>query len=360
MRISVSDTGIGIKPEHHEKVFKEFEQVDSSYGRQQHGTGLGLSLTRKLVELHGGRIWVESEGVEGQGSTFAFLIPVQEPTTEVYPPAPAMRTDTSLTMAPSSGAGDKSRPLVLVVEDERNGGELMEEYLSSAGYRVAHAWDGEQAVRLARELKPSAVTLDILLPKKNGWEVLSELKADPATRDIPVVIVSVTSEKQLGFSLGAMEYFVKPVNKDQLLVAIRQAAMATGRNVRTVLVVDDEPMTVEFLTENVRAAGYQVLAANGGRQAIEIAVRDLPDLVILDLMMPEVTGFDVVHQLRQNKLTQDIPILIYTAKDLTDDDRRQLRDRVQSITSKSGKQDLLRELERLAKLRSAPTSVLNS
>ena len=132
--------------------------------------------------------------------------------------------------------------------------ELLQEYLSAGGYRVAHAWDGEQAMKLARELQPIAITLDILLPKKNGWEVLGELNTDLATKDIPVVIVSVTNDRQLGFSLGAIEYFVKPVRKDILLTAIRRAAKSTGHAVRTVLVVDDEPMTVEFLSTTVGAA----------------------------------------------------------------------------------------------------------
>ncbi len=349
VRLSVSDTGIGIKAEHHEKVFKEFEQLDSSYARQQHGTGLGLSLTRKLVEMHGGRIWVESEGVEGKGSAFTFLLPL--PNAPAPAEIPASREQAQHQPAERTSGSARSGPLVLVVEDEQHGGELLQEYLTSGGYRVAHAWDGEQAIRMARELQPVAITLDILLPKKNGWEVLSELKADSVTRNIPVVIVSVTSDRQLGFSLGAIEYFVKPVSKDQLLAAVRQASKATGRTVRTVLVVDDDPMTVEFLSTNVRAAGYQVLTASGGQQGIDLAAKHAPDLIILDLMMPEVSGFEVVQRLRQEARTKDIPVLIYTAKELSEEDHRELRDRVQSITSKSGKQDLLRELDRLARLR---------
>jgi signal transduction histidine kinase/CheY-like chemotaxis protein len=348
VRVAVADTGIGIKPEHHERVFVEFEQVDSSYGREQEGTGLGLALTRKLVEMHGGRIWVESEGIEGKGSTFIFLVPlVRRP--EAALEAKIEGPERGAAVQPAGMTSPQEGPLVLVVEDEKQAGELLEEYLRSGGYRVAHAGDGEEGVKLARELHPQAITLDILLPKRNGWEVLADLKAAAETKDIPVVIVSVTSDQQLGFSLGAIEYFVKPVSKDRLLEAVHKAALATGGAVQRVLVVDDEPLTVEFVATTVRGAGYQVIEATSGRQGIELALAQRPDLVILDLIMPQVSGFEVVQLLRHDPRTKDIPILIYTAKNLTEEDRRQLRDRVQSITAKPGKEDLLRELDRLAR-----------
>ncbi len=338
IEVSVADSGIGIKPEDQERVFGEFEQLDSTYARQQQGTGLGLALTRRLVGLHGGRIWVESEG-EGKGSTFTFMIPVEalerESEVSTGPEEPL----------PSRPDVDDSRPLVLVVEDNHQASKLISHYLSEAGYGVAHAFDGEHAIQMARELRPYAITLDIILPEKDGWEVLAELKSLPGTRGIPVIVVSITENRQLGFSMGALEWFVKPVNKEQLIEAVRKIEAVT------VLVVDDEPRTVELLTDMLQAEGFTVLQAYGGQQGVDLAIEKHPDLIILDLMMPEVSGFDVVEQLRAHPEAMEIPIMIYTSKDLTEEDRQRLNSHVQAIALKSasGKEDLLQALERLGK-----------
>jgi PAS domain S-box-containing protein len=344
IEVSVADSGIGIKPEDQERVFGEFEQLDSTYARPQQGTGLGLALTRRLVGLHGGRIWVESEG-EGKGSTFTFMIPTkaEERKSEI----PTEREGP----LPSRPDVDDSRPLVLVVEDDRQASELISQYLSEADYAVARAFDGEQAIQMARELKPYAITLDILLPKKGGWEVLAELKSFPETKDIPVVIVSIVENRPFGLNLGAIEYFVKPVNKKQLIRAVRKAVAVLDKEKITVLVVDDEPQTVQLVTDKLQAEGFNVLQAYGGQQGIDLAIQEHPDIIVLDLMMPEVSGFDVVQQLRAHSGAMEIPILIFTAKDLTEDDRQRLEGHVKMIASKSdsGKEDLLRELERLGK-----------
>ena len=350
IRIAVADTGIGIKPDDQERIFREFEQVDSSYSRQQQGTGLGLALTRNLIELHGGRIWVESAGIEGKGSTFTFVLPVQAAQTQAAAGVADSHGEVVLpasnNAAPQDGLGIAA-PLVLVVEDNDAASELLTHYLSEAGYAVAHAEDGEQAVRMVKELHPYAVTLDIMLPRKDGWQVLAELKAAPETADVPVIIVSMTEDRQLGVSLGAVDFLVKPVDKDRLLETIARAGALSGKAALTILVVDDEPPTVEFLSDLLRHQGYAVLAAYGGQQGIELAVEKLPDIIVLDLMMPEVTGFDVVRRLHEDAATRDIPIIIFSAKDITDEDRMRLNSGTESIVSKSGKEDLLRELERL-------------
>lgn len=352
VRIAIADTGIGIKPADQSRIFGEFEQVDSSYGRQQQGTGLGLALTQRFVELHRGRIWVESEGIEGEGSTFIFELPVEVPAeSEARQSAPEEPA------SPYPPVGN-TRPVVLVVEDEDTARELMTHYLSEAGYAVAHATDAEQAVQMANELAPHAIILDILLPRGDGWEALAELKSRAETRGIPVVIVSITEDRDLGFSLGAVEYFVKPVSRERLLECLRHVIIPADRQGATVLVVDDEPLSVKLLTETLQELGYSVLSTHEGQRAIEMAIQNTPDVIVLDLLMPGVSGFEVVRHLREHPQARDIPILIYTVKDISEDERRLLNSHVEAIIPKSGKENLLREMARLgimkAEKRAAP------
>ncbi len=359
VRIAVSDTGIGIKAEDHDRVFGEFEQVDSSYSRQQQGTGLGLALTKNLIELHGGRIWVESEGVEGKGTTFTFVLPLDETLDETIEysngtngeaETPKSADEAAEETAPHNDDSGEA-PVVLVVEDNGPASELLTHYLTEAGYRVAHASDGEQAVQMATELHPFAVTLDIMLPHKDGWQVLSEMKAQAATADVPVVIVSMTEDRQLGFSLGAVDFLVKPIDKNRLIEVIAKAGAANARSAKNekpiVLVVDDEPKSVELLADLLQNEGFRVLEAFGGQEGIDLATRHLPQVIILDLMMPQVNGFDVVRQLRANPATKDISIVIFSAKDITAEDVARLNSDIRAIFPKSGKDELLRELAKL-------------
>ena len=336
LQIAVSDTGIGIKTADQQRVFGEFEQVDSSYAREQQGTGLGLALTKRLVELHGGRIWVESAGIEGQGCTFTFALPLQPPSAQTNPQPALAESDIKA----------NGQPLVLVVEDNEGAGDLLAHYLSEGGYDVARAFDGEEALRLVRELRPAAITLDIMLPRKDGWGVLTEIKSSPEGQHIPVVIVSMTDDRQLAFSLGAVEFLIKPVDKNLLLETLAHAGARSGRAPAKVLAVDDEAQTLELLVGLLEPQGYQILTASGGRRAIEIALAELPDVIVLDLMMPEVTGFDVVRQLHQTAATRDIPIIIFSAREITEEDRTRLNSGIAGIVSKAGKAELLRELEK--------------
>lgn len=335
IEISVADTGIGLRPEDKERIFGEFEQVDSSYTRDQEGTGLGLALSRKLVELHGGWIWVESE--LGKGSVFRFVLPLTRP---IASPESAV--------AEVPGKGSQGGPLILVVEDDQPAKELLAHQLANAGYRLAHATTGEQAVTLAKELQPAGITLDILLPDGDGLDVLAKLKSLPTTRDIPVVVVSITQNKELGLSLGAVDWIVKPVNRGQFLAAVRRAFAAhPAKEMATVLVVDDEAPTVELLTDMLGSQGYRVLSASDGRQGIEVARAERPDLIVLDLLMPGATGFEVVRELRTCSELQETPILIFTVKDLSPEERERLRGSVQAIVTKGATGDLLRELARI-------------
>ena len=221
IQISVADSGIGIAAGDQERVFMEFEQIDSTYTRKQEGTGLGLALTKKLVALHGGRIWVESEG-EGKGSTFSFTIPIEN------------KGEKGEAVAMEALAAGEKGVTVLVVEDDPHASELLSEYLTGAGYGVVHAFNGNEAVEKAKELKPYAITLDVVFPEQNGFEILKELKSLPETREIPVIIVSITDDRQSGFAMGATECFVKPVAKEILLDTLDGLRRKTEKEPRTV------------------------------------------------------------------------------------------------------------------------------
>ncbi|MFL5403963.1 MAG: response regulator [Gemmatimonadales bacterium] len=336
IEIAVSDTGIGLRPQDQERIFGTFEQVDSAYAREQQGTGLGLALSKRFVELHGGRIWVESDF--GKGSVFRFVLPL------VARAAPELASDGTGASFAAQGNGH----LVLVVEDDKQAGELLAHDLVQAGYRVAHATTGRQAVAMALELRPSVITLDVLLPDQDGLKILAQLKALPETRAIPVVIVSLTEGRELGFSLGAVDWLVKPANPADFIASVRKAIGGAGSGAAaTVLVVDDEPPTVELLTDMLRTQGLRVLAAHDGRKGIALARAERPDLIVLDLIMPGLTGFDVVQELRQSPETREIPILIFTVKDLSPDERERLKGSVQAVVTKGAAGALLHELARV-------------
>ena len=309
IEIAVTDSGIGIAGDDMGKLFGEFQQIDQGPGRPQEGTGLGLALTRHLARLHGGDVRVESE--LGRGSTF---------TLRLHAPGSAV-------------AADSDRPLVLVVEDNPAAAEILGRHLKKGGFRMQVARTGAEALSLARDLRPVAVTLDILLPEVDGWEVLARLKEHEATRDIPVVVVSVVDKPELGRALGAMDYFVKPVDGKALLSRLERFAFtAKGKDEQVrVLVVDDEPANLELVEAQLKPAGFEVLRANGGQQGIDMAKSRHPDLILLDLMMPVVNGFDVVESLRAAEATRHIPIMVLTAKVLTEGDKRTLNGHVAGI-----------------------------
>jgi PAS domain S-box-containing protein len=321
LEISVSDSGIGIAKEDLSHLFTEFHQLSAGLGRHQEGTGLGLALTRRFAELHGGQVSVES--TVGKGSTFTLRLPIEA----VAAKEPAAVAD------PPVAANDVSRPLVLVVEDNPGAAEILARHLDSGGFRMVLARTGPEALKLAHELKPVAVTLDILLPEIDGWEVLTRLKADEATQDIPVLVVSVVDNPALGRALGAIDYFVKPVDGKALLSRLSQYTFTA--KVKTepvqVLVVDDEQANLDLIEGLLKPAGFGVLRASGGQEGIEMARSHMPNLVLLDLMMPGVTGFDVVEALRAEEATRKIPIMVLTAKVLTESDKKALNGQVAAV-----------------------------
>jgi len=336
VQVVVSDTGIGIAPQDLHRIFLEFEQVDSSYVRQQEGTGLGLALTRRLIEAHGGRIWVES--TPDQGSTFTFVLPTTPTGASLEPWKP-----TSV----RSGEEEPDGPLVLVVEDDTTARELLSHYLLEHGYRVAYAGNAAEALERARTLRPAAISLDIFLPDEHGLQVLSKLRADPTTKDIPVVVVSITDDRDLGFNAGAAAWLVKPVQRQQFIEVLDRLVPAGGNGRRVALVVDDDREAVELATDVLRARGFEVLQAFGGSEGLAMAIHHSPSLIILDLNMPEVSGFTVAQQLRAHPRTRQTPILVSTALDLTGRQREELMRHVQTILPKGGAESILEALERL-------------
>jgi len=352
LSLTVTDTGIGINSDDLERIFAEFEQVDSTFSRQQQGTGLGLSLTRKLVSLHGGYVWAESAGQVNRGSKFFVLQPLNGPAPEVDRPnpakvAPSNPTPTMAALKAMPPRGTNDRPLVLVVEDDQQASHLMAEHLTSGGYRVAYASTAEEAMRMASELRPTAITLDMVLPDATGMDVLARLKANRATSHIPVVIVSVTDDRQAGLSLGAVEYFVKPVGADRLLDALTRARSTAKKDIHTVLVVDDEPAAHESITAILEPLGYKVLNSISGEDALRLVAQEVPDVAIIDLTMPGMSGFELVNHLREIPATQKLPICIYTAKDLSTAELRWLSDRSAPVTPKPFREHLMAELQRL-------------
>jgi signal transduction histidine kinase/DNA-binding response OmpR family regulator len=349
----VSDNGIGIDEADQEQIFQEFQQADATHARQYEGTGLGLALTKKLVELHGGSIWVESE--KDKGSSFYFTLPLAEG--DIKEPQKALEQ----TERPEAGdvAPEKEsrrQDTVLVVEDDIQSFELMSTYLEDAGYRVVHAATGEEALATARAIRPSIIALDIILPDKDGWWVLQELKASPRTMHIPVVIVSVLQDEETAFSMGAADYIVKPVSREDLLERVEalRHVFVEGR-ISDILIVDDDENFVEILASMLEEESYSVMKAYTGVEGIALASRKKPDLIFLDLILPDLSGFEVAEFLKMEEATRDIPIVVVTAKDITEEEKSMLDGKIEAAARKGNhaKLDFLEEIRRVERLAAA-------
>jgi signal transduction histidine kinase/CheY-like chemotaxis protein len=338
LRIAVSDTGTGIPSDALEYIFDEFRQIDGSSTRKHGGTGLGLSITKKLIQLLGGTMDVNS--VEGEGSTFTVTLPLINRGEET--PAEAVSSDEDIN-APVKMKGRRS---LLAIDDDPNMLFLLKQNLEDEGYYVVGALNAGEGIRKAKEIHPFAITLDILMPQKDGWEVLSHLKADPETRDIPIIVLSIIDNKALGFSLGAFDYLVKPFGKEAIMAALQRIPGVPAKNV---LVVDDEPAAVDLLTQILQDEGYLVKGACSGEEALRALEAAPQDIIFLDLLMPEMDGFEVIRRVEANSRWRDIPIIVVTAKDLTDSDQRFLQRSVDKIIQKSGltSENLMKEVQSL-------------
>jgi PAS domain S-box-containing protein len=337
--LSVTDTGIGIRPEDQKVVFEEFRQVEGERGAVNEGTGLGLAITKKLVEQQGGTISLSSE--PGKGSRFTFTLPAGS---EVSRPAPANQPHRlPLTTGSSSG-----KPLILVVDDEASARELLSSYLNSE-YRIAFAESGVEAVDKAVQLRPDAITLDLAMPGGSGLDALVTLRKTPETANIPIIIVSIVDEEKVGFALGAADYLIKPIRKTVLLETIRKHVPIQGDDDSEILLVDDDPKSLEMLEETLRSAGYETQSVRSGARALEVLSSKLVSAVLLDLMMPGMDGFEVIQHVRGQATLADLPILVMTAKTLAPEEIALLSRETQALFQKNGswQQQLVAEVARV-------------
>jgi len=321
--LAVVDTGVGIPESALERIFEEFQQVDTSTTRKYGGTGLGLPISRHLAHLLGGEIHVES--TIGDGSTFTVRIPLCFPVSDsdVAPGTPKDKDDDP----------QEHLPLLLAIDDDPNMIYLLKENLTEAGYRVSVASSGKKGLEKARKLQPSAIILDILMPHESGWTILGALKADPVTSDIPVIVLSIVDDKDRGYRLGAYDYLVKPFDRDDLMRVIGGITSLESQPDR-LLVVDDDPKVVDLIQQLLEDEPYHVASVEDGNQALEEIARNSPDLILLDLLMPNLDGFAVIEHLHQDVQFSDIPIVVITAKELTEDEQSWLNQRITSVVRK--------------------------
>jgi signal transduction histidine kinase/DNA-binding response OmpR family regulator len=338
----VRDTGIGMSPEQIARIFQPFVQADSTTTRKFGGTGLGLTISRTFCRMMGGEVAVESR--EGHGSTFTVTLPQ-----EVKSKREALE---------GGGAAERLKPrekastprgpnTVLVIDDDPAVHELLANYLEKDGFDVVTASSGEEGIRLALELRPTVITLDILMPGMDGWAVLRALKSNPDTSQIPVVIITIEENRNLGFTLGASDFLVKPVSHLELFDTLRKykRVSVTGR----ILVVEDEEETRNLLVRLIRKEGWDVAEAENGRVALDRIAERKPDLIFLDLMMPVMDGFEFVKEIRNREEYQLIPVVVVTAKDLTPEERQWLNGNVYQVFKKGSynRSELMRQVREL-------------
>jgi len=325
LSFDIIDTGIGMSPSDLQIIFEEFRQIDGTTTRKYGGTGLGLTICKKIADTLGGSISVQSE--IGKGTTFSFSIPLKVLEIRAEKPEePKVNVETLLK--------NRKHP-ILIIDDDPEIRYTIGQYLISRGYEVAYAEDGEQGLEKAVKLQPFAITLDVMLPKKDGWNILKEFKENPATRDIPVILISVMGDKNLGYGLGAFEYFVKPISSEKLLSAFAKLENMAKKRIEKIVVVDDDEMEFEKFKNAFKNDKVRIEYIKDSRLAYNKILEIQPDLIILDLLMPNIDGIGLSHKLKSSKETRHIPVIISTAKDLSEEEKSSLHNTVEEITVKS-------------------------
>ncbi len=336
LEITVWDTGIGMSADALEKVFTEFQQADSSTTRAYGGTGLGLSISRRFARLLCGDIHVASQ--LGKGSQFTLVLPLRYGDTLASNTAPVPVTEFEHI---------PGKKVILAIDDNLDTQQLLRENLSDAGYQVITASNGEDGLQRARKFSPYAITLDIMMPRKDGWQVLHELKTDPTTQDIPVILLSIVEQKDMGYRLGAFDYLVKPVEERALIAALDRLTHTTApSSTLDLLVVDDDPNIANLVAQFLDPEWYHVRGAEDGLAGLHAVNEQTPDLILLDLMMPRLNGFEFISQVRQDPRYKNLPIIVLTARSLSEADLDRLAESVSKVLYKDGvhQEKLLHEL----------------
>jgi len=341
-RIEVIDTGIGIRPDRLAAVFEAFQQADSSTARKYGGTGLGLTISKALCELMGYQIAVSSE--VGKGTTFSVELP-----TAAKPKAPPAEAPAIETGAPALPSPERPKPvpelaplkdkLVLVVDDEADSRILLTNLTEECGCRVITADSGEQALRRAREVRPDLILLDLRMPQMDGWQVLTALKADPELQNIPVVVASIVARENRGTLFGAVDVLQKPVLREDLLRVLKACPRAK------VLVVEDSDLDRCLIMECLEGERIELRTAANGREALQLLETFAPDLVLLDLLMPEMDGMSFLDLLRRDPRHENLPVFIVTAKELDPQEKQRLSRLAQAVLKKA--EDLGTDLRRV-------------
>ena len=351
---AVEDTGIGMTKEEQETLFEAFAQADASFTREHEGTGLGLVITQSFVEMMGGSIAVESE--KGAGSRFTLHLPAEVRTDEEMslPAAASQSRPPEEDRADPETTDDRrddstGRTLVLVIDDDERARGLIERHLHKKGYAVATAADGSEGLAKARRLEPEVITLDVMMPNVDGWAVLSELRKDEALQDIPVVMVTITENEDMGSMLGASDYLTKPLNPERLVTVLSR--YHTDNDRCTVLIVEDDDAIRSLLRRTIEGEdGLTACEAKNGQEALECLRQEPPQVILLDLMMPEMDGFSFLEQVQTEPGYDSIPVIVVTAKDLTQEERERLNGRIAAILQKG-------ELDREELLESVSTRI---